>query len=128
MSLWSLIFGNNIMSKNDIVTYIFSDNLKINQNKKFCLENLKTIFLESNTKAYVEEMYINPWNDDNLSTKKLSNMLLSIVIYYIDGSSHFYTSINDSEPINSDDIDQIHINFSEPLSKDEENRLYKLFN
>jgi hypothetical protein len=129
MSLWSIIFGNNIISKNDIVTYIFSDNLKIKQNKKFYLENLKTIFLENNTETYIEEMYINPWNNDNDSSKKkLSSILLSVVIYYLNGSSHFYTSITVTDPINSDDIEQIHINFAEPLSTDEENRLYKLFN
>jgi hypothetical protein len=126
MSAWSFLFGNNMIPKNNKTTYIFSNNSE--DNKKIYLENLKTIFVEDEHKS--EELFFNPWdNEGNLSKKKLSSILSSIIIHYNDGSSQFYTSINDIIIcLDLNDIEQIHINFIEPLSKDEENRLYKLFN
>lgn len=127
MSLWALIFGNNTPIPNNNVTYIFNS-VKINQ-KKFYLENLKTIFFKN-----IDEIYMNPWDDnDKILKEKLSNILSSIIIYYMNGSSHFYTSFNEEEKttsicLNLEDIESIHINFTKPLTNQEEKRLFNLFN
>jgi len=124
MSLWSLLFGNNIMHKKDNVTYIFSNSLKISQGKKFYLENLKIIFIKD-----LEEIYTSPWNDNDIILKeKVKDTLLSIVIYYADNSSQFYTSFDDLNfHLNLENAEKIHINFKKPLTRHEENKLYKLF-